>query len=66
MVSLTTGSLSSLQIIGLLIALVFAYVVNIHREHDKRFDESEKRIKELEKKIDRRTEENHQESGGRT
>jgi uncharacterized protein (UPF0297 family) len=66
MVSLTTGSLSSMQILGFMVAGIFAYVVNVHREHDKRHREHDERLEELEKKFDRRTEENHQESDGRT
>ena len=59
MISLTTGSLGEHTITGLLIALVFAYIVNVHREHDKR-------LEELEKEFTRRDEEKCQDPGDRT
>lgn len=51
--------MTSLTILGLMIGLVFVQGLIQHREHDKR-------INDLERKFSRRTEENHQESDGRT
>lgn len=53
MVSLTTGSVGEHTTLAVMIALVFAYVVNVHREQRG----YEKRIEKLEEEFSRRDEE---------